>query len=132
NPQLATYNPLAPSTAANVGQTASLATAAATLFFGSPVGLAAGGTAMLLDLRAIAFPDTQFRSSFAEPLPNAAVNLCGQQGPTPVHTRVAYVWASRIPNIPAPPIRIGNANFIPVTQKSPVPVDVPEPQWKYL
>ena len=38
NPQLATYNPLGTSTAERAGQTASLATAAATLFFGSPVG----------------------------------------------------------------------------------------------
>lgn len=132
NPQLATYNPLAPSTAAKIGQTASLATAAATLFFGSPVGLAAGGTAMLLDLRAIAFPDTQFRSSFAEPLPGSGVNLCGAQAPAPPHTRVAYIWASRVPNTPAPDIRIEKANFIPAGQKSPVPVEVPDPQWKYL
>lgn len=134
NPQLATYNPLASSTAARAGQTASLATAAATLFFGSPVGLAAGGTAMLLDLRNIAFPDTQFRSSFAEPLPKpkTAVNLCGQQGPAPPHTRVAFIWASRVPNVPAPPIKIEKANFIPETQKSPVQVDVPEAEWKYL
>lgn len=134
NPQLATYNPITPSTAANVGQTASLATAAATLFFGSPVALAAGGTAMLLDLRAIAFPNTQFRSSFAEPLPEpkSGVNLCGQQAPIPLHTRVAYIWASRVPNTPAPSIRIGNADFIPVSQKSPLPVDVPDLEWKYL
>ncbi len=132
NPQLATYNPLAPSTASNIGQTASLATAAATLFFGSPIGLAAGGTAMLLDLRAIAFPDTQFRSSFAEPLPNSALNLCGQQGPAPLHTRVAYIWASRIPNTPTPSIKIEKSNYIPEGQKSPVPVEVPDPEWKYL
>ena len=68
NPQLATYNPLASSTAERAGETASLATTAATLFFGSPVGVAAGRTAMLLDLRAIAFPDTQFRSSYAAAL----------------------------------------------------------------
>ena len=66
NPHLAAYDPLAPSTGAKIGQTASVATAAATLFFGSPIGLAAGGTAMLLDLRAIAFPGTEFRSSFAQ------------------------------------------------------------------
>ncbi len=132
NPQLATYNPLASSTAMRAGQTASLATAAATLFFGNPVGLAAGGTAMLLDLRAIAFPDTQFRSSFALPLPKSGVNLCGQQAPTPPHTRVAYIWASRIPNAPTPSIRLEAADFIPTTQKTPVPVDVPESEWKYL
>ena len=53
---------------------------------------------MLLDLRSIAFPDTQFRASFAQPLKGSGVNLCGQQGPAPPHTRVAYLWASRIPN----------------------------------
>lgn len=134
NPQLATYNPLASSGAQSVGQSASLATMAGTLFFGSPVGLAAGGTAMLLDLRMIAFPDTQFRASFAQAVPKrpAGVNLCGQQGPLPPHTRAAYIWASRIPNISAPPIHIGAADFVPATQKSPVPVDVPDEGWKYL
>lgn len=134
NPQLATYNPLASSTAERAGQTASLATAAATLFFGNPVGLAAGGTAMLLDLRNIAFPDTQFRSSFAQPLskPKTGLDLCGQRAPAPPHTRVAFIWASRIPNEPTPAIKITGANFIPQTQRSPVPVDVPAPEWKYL
>jgi hypothetical protein len=132
NPQLATYNPAVSSTAARSGQTASLATTAASLFFGSPVGLAAGGTAMLLDLRSIAFPDTQFRASFASALKGSAVNLCGQQGPTPPHTRVAYIWASRIPNVPAPSIHIGDASFIPVGQKTAVPVETPDISWKYL
>lgn len=140
NPQLATYNPLAGSAAERAGQTASLATAAATLFFGSPIGLAAGGTAMLLDLRSIAFPDTQFRSCFAQPLagatvqpaPNSSLNLCGQRGPAPPHTRVAYIWASRIPNTPTPSIGISGADFIPVTQKSPVSVEMRGTDWKYL
>ena len=132
NPQLATYNPLTSSTAARAGQTASVATTAATLFFGSPIGLAAGGTAMLLDLRSIAFPDTQFRASFAQPLKDAGVNLCGQQGPTPPHTRVAYIWASRIPDAPLPAVEIGDASFIPKGQKTPLPVTVPDPSWKYL
>ncbi len=132
NPQLATYNPLASSTAQRVGQTASLATAAATLFFGSPIGLAAGGTAMLLDLRYIAFPDTQFRSSFAQVMQKDGLNLCGQRTPAPPHTRVAYIWAVRVPNTPAPAIKIGDADYIPPDQKTPVPVDVPDGQWKYL
>lgn len=134
NPQLANYNPLGSSTAQAAGQTASLATMAGTLFFGSPIGLAAGGTAMLLDLRAIAFPDTQFRASFAEPLKHSqsGVNLCGQQGPLPPHTRAAFIWASRIPNIGPPTIRIGDADYLPATQKTPLPVDVADPGWKYL
>lgn len=132
NPQLATYNPLASSTAERAGQTASLATTAAALFFGSPVGLAAGGTAMLLDLKAISFPDTQFRASFAETLKGSSVNLCGEKAPTPPHTRVAYIWATRIPNAPTPTVKIGNADYLPQNQKSPLPVEVPEVSWKYL
>ena len=133
NPQLAVYNPLAGSTAQRIGQTASLATMAGTLFFGTH---RTGGrrNGQLLDLRAIAFPDTQFRASFAQPLSSSpsGLNLCGQQGPLPPHTRVAYIWASRVPNIPAPPIRIGDANYIPTPGKTPLPVDVPEAGWKYL
>ncbi len=134
NPQLTAYNPLASSTAQSVAQASSLASVVGTLFFGSPVGFVSGGTAMLLDLRAIAFPDTQFRASFAQPLSGSGsgVNLCGQQTPVPAHTRVAYIWASRIPNIPVPSIRIGGANFIPAGEKTPLPVDVPEPGWHYL
>ena len=132
NPQLATYNPLASASAERAGQTASMATTAATLFFGSPVGLAAGGTAMLLDLRAMAFPGTQFRASFAQPLKASGVNLCGPSDPVPPHTRAAYIWASRIPNISAPSIHIGKANYIPAEQKTPLPVDVPKADWKYL
>jgi hypothetical protein len=132
NPQLATYDPLTSSTASRAGQTASLATTAATLFFGSPIGLAAGGTAMLLDLRSVAFPDTQFRASFAQPLKDFGINLCGQQGPAPPHTRVAYIWASRIPNAALPTIQIGDANFIPAKQTTQLPVSVSDPTWKYL
>ncbi|HEY3838476.1 MAG TPA: Ig-like domain repeat protein [Bryobacteraceae bacterium] len=156
NPQLSAYSPTTSSTPQRVGQTASLATMAGALFFGSPIGLAAGGTAMLLDLRSIAFPDTQFRPAFAQVLPapapaktpsaspttppasaasgspGSAVNLCGQQGPLPPHTRVAYIWASRIPNIPPPVVQIGKAAFIPAGQKTAIPVDAPDPGWKYL
>jgi hypothetical protein len=132
NPQLATYNPLASNSGERLGQTASLATAAATLFFGSPIGLAAGGTAMLLDLRYIAFPNTVFWSSFAQPLPKKGVNLCGQRGTLPPHSRVAYIWATRIPNEPTPEIALKDSSYIPQTLKTPVPVTVPDPEWKYM
>ena len=51
NPALQGSDPLAPMTSQRVGETASIATSIAGLFFGSPVGLAAGGTAMVMDLR---------------------------------------------------------------------------------
>lgn len=132
NPQLANYNPVAGSTAAVAGQTASLATAAASLFFGSPVGLLAGGTSMLLGLRSIAFPDTQFRSSFPQQLTGTTLNLCGDRGTTPPHTRIAFIWASRIPNAAKPKVEVKGSNFIPAGQKSPVSVAMTEGDWRFL
>jgi hypothetical protein len=132
NPQLATYNPLATESGAQrLGATASVAAAAATLFFGSPIGLAAGGTAMLLDLRSIAFPGTLFRSSFAQPA-RTGVHLCGQRGTVPPHTRIAYIWAMRIPNTPNPAIRLGKADNLALGQKTNVAVETTNIDWKYL
>lgn len=132
NPQLATYNPISSSSNAQaLGETASVATAAATLFFGSPVGLAAGGTAMLLELRAIAFPGLQFRSSFAQTAPKG-MHLCGQRGAIPPHTRIAYIWATRVPDRGSPEIRMGAANSLPLGQKADVPVEASPADWKYV
>jgi hypothetical protein len=132
NPQLANYNPLATdSNAQRLGETASVAAAAATLFLGSPIGLAAGGTAMLLELRSIAFPGTLFRSSFSQPA-RVGVHLCGQRGVLPPHTRLAYIWAMRIPNTPNPEIRIGKADNLPLGQKTNVAVETGNVDWKYL
>jgi hypothetical protein len=132
NPALATYDPLGSASSQRLSQTASLAASVAGLFFGSPVGLAAGGTAMLIDLKSLAFPKSDFRSSFAEKLQNDGMGLCGSRTPAPPHTKVAYLWASRVPNVGPPQITVGEANSIPVTQKSPLPVEVPDSQWKYV
>ncbi|MFL6414699.1 MAG: hypothetical protein ACJ74Y_03385 [Bryobacteraceae bacterium] len=132
NPQLSNYNPVPGSSAAIAGQTASLATAAASLFFGSPVGLLAGGTSMLLGLRSMAFPDTQFRSSFPQQMGGTALNLCADRGTTPPHTRIAFIWASRIPNAGKPKIEVRGANFIPAGQKSPVTVAMADRDWRFL
>ena len=106
---------------------------AATLFFGSPVGFAAGGTAMLLDLRSIAFPDTQFRASFAQPLKDSGVNLCGQQGPAPPpHARRLHLGQPDSQYLHSLRFASAMRTSFPLTQKTPVPVDVPEPAWKYL
>ena len=67
----------------------------------------------------------------AQPLPNG-LNLCGQRTPAPPHTRVAYIWANRIPNAKTPDIHIGSANYIPLEQKTSVPVTLGDNDWKYL
>lgn len=130
NPAIASYDPITPQVSQQVGQTASLATSVATLFFGSPVGLAAGGTAMLLELRSVAFPKAEFRSSFAQSMPGDGLGLCGRRDAAAPHTRVAYLWATRVPNAGPPLMTVEKGNSLPAGVKSPVPVSVAEPEWK--
>jgi hypothetical protein len=132
NPAMQTYDPLAPTSTQRIGETAGIATSIAGLFFGSPVGLAAGGTALVIDLKMLAFPKTDFRSSLAEKLPGEGLGLCGKKDPAPPHTKVAYLWAARIPNTKPPTLTIGTENSIPITQKSPVSVRVSDADWKYV
>ena len=132
NPAIAGYDPISPQGSPQLGQTASLATSVAVLFFGSPVGLAAGGTAMLMELRAVAFPRSEFRSSFSQSLPNDGLGLCGRRDPVPPHTKVAYLWASRVPNAGPPQLMVEKGNSLPVGIKSPLPVTSSEADWKIV
>jgi hypothetical protein len=132
NPAMETTDPLASESSQRVGETASIATSIAGLFFGSPVGLAAGGAAMVMDLRALAFPRTDFRSCLAEPLSDGGLALCAKTAAPGPHTKIAYLWASRIPNTAPPEIAVGKANSIPAAQKSPVPVEMADTAWKYV
>src|ERR1700730_16916676 len=132
NPSIASYDPLSTQGAQPFGQTASLATTVATLFFGSPVGLAAGGTAMLLELRSIAFPGAQFRSSFSQTLADDGLGLCGKRDAIPRNTRVAYIWPSRVPNVFPPHLSIGKAHALPAGIKSPLTLNGTDADWKYV
>jgi hypothetical protein len=132
NPAIASYDPISPQMSQQVGQAASLAASVATLFFGSPVGLAAGGTAMLLELRSVAFPKAEFRSSFSQTLPGDGLGLCGRRDPAAPHTRVAYLWATRVPNAGPPQLSVDKANSLPGGLKSPLTVNVSEPDWKVV
>ncbi len=132
NPAIANYDPISPQGAPQLGQTAGLATSVAAMFFGSPVGLAAGGTAMLLEMRSVAFPRSEFRSSFSQPMPNDGLGLCGRRDPVPPHTKVAYLWASRVPNAGPPQLMVEKGNSLPAGTKSPLPVTSTEADWKIV
>ena len=132
NPAMANYDPISPQRTKQFGETATLATSVAALFFGSPVGLAAGGTAMLMEIRAMAFPNAEFRSSFAQPLPDEGLGLCGRRDAVASHTRVAYLWALRVPNAPPPRLSIDKPASVPPGLKSPVPVTASDADWKYV
>jgi hypothetical protein len=132
NPAMATYDPVTPQSSQRVGQTVSMATSVGALFFGTPVGLAAGGTAMLMEMRSVIFPNTVFRSSFEQAIPGGGMGLCGKRDAIPPHTKIAYLWATRVPNI-GPPSLILGPGAIPAKLKMQVPVKPSsENDWKYL
>ncbi len=134
NPTLASasYDPISSTqTGAAFAQTAGLATTVAAFFFGSPVVLAAGGTAMAMQVGSMAFPNAEFRSSFAQPLQGNGLGLCGQRRAPAPHTKVAYIWATRVPNVGAPNLKVGSANHVLAGGKSPVPIGATDMDWRF-
>lgn len=132
NPALAAYDPMAPSGAQRVSQTAGLATAVAGMFFGSSVGIAAGGSAMALNLKSLMFPNTEFRSSYVQPASAGAVSMCGKREASHGRTRLAYMWARRLPDRGAPKVRIEGLSNIPRGLRTPVRVSMPDEDWKLV
>ncbi len=130
NPALAGYDPLAPTAATRMQQSAGLAASVAGLFFGSNVGLAAGGTAMALNLRTLLFPDTEFRSALAQRTGTYGLTLCARQQPARSRTRLAYLWARRLPNAGPPSVSLAGAIHLPLGVKSSVSVETAD--WKLL
>jgi hypothetical protein len=107
------YDPLA---ARNVQmqQSAGLAASVAGLFFGSSVGLAAGGTALLGDIKDTLFPGTEFRSAFAQNEDKGALALCTKTSTPKARTRIAYLWAYRVPNLKPPVLSIVGPAYLPL------------------
>lgn len=87
---------------------------------------------MLLNLKAMAFPRTEFRPSLAQTLPADSLGLCGRRDPGPPHTKVACVWATRVPNITPPSLAIERAYSLPAGVASPLPVTSSDSDWKYI
>lgn len=134
NPALSSVDPLAPDSALRLQQSAVLATSVAGMFLGSTVGLAATGAALFMNLRSMMFPGTEFRSSFAQvSTPSAAdLDLCGKREPPRPRTRLAYLWAVRIPNAAPPALKIGREERLPERQKAPLGVSMDDPVWKIV
>ncbi len=133
NPSLSAYDPLAQNPQQQAAQTAGLAAAVAGLFFGNGVGLAATGGAVLVNLHSLLFPNTQFLSALAQsdaPAPGSedderdVTGLCGSKAAAPPRTELAYLWALRIPDAPAPEISLRQTENLPIGVKSSIPLDV--------
>jgi hypothetical protein len=117
-PSVAAYDPLNPRS--TVQQSTGLAASLAAMFFGTPAGLVAGGASLFQNLRVAIFPDTEFRSAIAHPGDADAMVLCAKPQAAKAHTRVAYLWAHRVPGLPAPSPKIADEPHLPLSLKSAV------------
>lgn len=124
NPAVATYDPLASSPTARVAQSAGIAASIAGLFFGNTVGLATGGAALAANLSSLISPNTDFRSSFAQPSSGGNLALCAKREAHEARTKIAYLWAVRIPNTPAPALRLKAVRYLPQGGSGEIPVEL--------
>jgi hypothetical protein len=118
-PTTASYDPLA-SADVQMQQTSGLAASVAGLFFGNGVGLAAGGAALVTNLKSALFPNTEFRSAFAQSAESGALAFCAKSQPAKLRTHLAYLWAYRIPHEQFPVAALTGARCLPLGAKSTV------------
>ncbi len=116
-PSVSNYDPLSSRTQV-MQQSAGLAAAVASLFFGSPVGLAAGGASLFQNLHTLMFPDTEFRSAFAQLSTADGLALCAKPQPAKSRTRFAYLWAHRVPELAKPAVALTGTAHVPLGSKS--------------
>jgi hypothetical protein len=112
-----TYDPLA-TQSAQAQQSGGLAASVAGLFFGNAVGLAAGGAALFQNLRTTLFPNTEFRSAFAQAADKDGLALCTKNQASKSKTRPAYLWAYRVPQLNKPVVSLSGATHVPLGSKS--------------
>ena len=118
-PAASNYDPLAVQSA-QVQQTGGLAASVAGLFFGNPVALAAGGAALFSNLKTMLFPNTEFRSAFAQGTEKGNLALCTKTQGAKLKTRAAYLWAYRVPQLPKPAFALARSLNLPLGIKSTV------------
>jgi hypothetical protein len=116
-PSTSAYDPLAAQNA-QVQQSGGLAATVAGLFFGNPVVLAAGGAALFSNLKTVLFPNTEFRSAFAQAADKDGLALCIKNQASKAKTRIAYLWAYRAPEIKKPVVSSVGTPHLPLGSKS--------------
>jgi hypothetical protein len=121
-PAMSSYDPLISTRATVMQQSAGLATSIAAMFWGNPVGLAAGGAALFQNLRSVLFPGTEFRSAFAQPSADGALALCGSPQPPKSRTRLAFLWAQQLPDVGPPALSLLENYHLPLGVKAAVSI----------
>lgn len=129
DPVIAGYDPLG--TGRRAGP-ATLSGRAAGAFFDNAGGVLPGGGA-LSSVKGLLFPDTEFRTTFAQATEPSGVMLCAQRQPSRSRSRMAYVWARRIPDSGPPSVSLAKETHVPAGVKSTVPLRVKGPfEWGLL
>jgi len=131
-PSLQTFDPITSTPTGVVTQSAGLAGAVATMFFGSPVGLAAGGAALFLNMRTLVFPDTDFRSAFTQTYETTGLALCAKNEAEKPRTRIAYLWMMKVPNAAAPAVALTETGYVPIGGKSALKASITKPEGSKL
>jgi hypothetical protein len=118
-PAATNYDPLA-AQSSQVQQSGGLAASVAGLFFGNQVALAAGGVALFANLKTVLFPNTEFRSAFAQAADKGNLALCTKSQAAKTKTRLAYLWAYRVPQLAKPALALTKSPNLPLGAKSTV------------
>ncbi len=116
-PTSTAYDPLA-NQGAQVQQAGGLAASVAGLFFGNSVELAAGAAALFEGLKTALFPNTEFRSLLAQSAENDSLSLCTKNAAPKAKTRIAYLWAYRVPQLKKPAVSLTGTSRLPLGSKS--------------
>jgi hypothetical protein len=127
-PSVQNLDPVTSNSTQLIAQTAGLAGAVGQMFFGTPVGLAAGGAEFLLNLRTMIFPDTDFRSAFTQPFEQTGLALCAKNEPDKPRMRTAYLWMMKVPDSGAPPMALEKPAYVPIGGKSVIEVASAKPE----
>lgn len=131
NPAFSSIDPLAQQSGRRFQQSAGLAASVAGLFWGPTVGVAAGGTALFLNLRNMMFPGTDFRSTFAQ-AGSESVALCAARETQKPRTRLAYLWAVKVPDIDAPKLELAQDAHVAAGVRSEVALRPAELEGRFL
>jgi len=116
-PTASAYDPLAAQTA-QIQQSGGLAAGVAGLFFGNAAALTAGGAALFANMKLVLFPNTEFRSAFAQASGKDDLALCTKTVAPKAKTRIAYLWAYRVPEIAEPTVTLVGSAHLPLGSKS--------------
>ena len=132
-PSLATYDPLNPRPSHGIQKSAGLAASLATLFLGNSALLATGGAALFQNMRALISPRTDFRSAFAQNVPPHDMQLCSQPRPAKARSKIAYLWALRIPSREPPQVTVPAGAHLPIGRESLLPISAEDASdWRQL